>query len=228
MPGFDCFTDPVTPLEWSGVASQGMSSTADRLGRLATLTGAASDPEGGRGRVDTWLVTVHLVRGRRPRVASMTDLEGCGMPVVEESVLIAQRPDVVFDYLIRVENLPAWDASVLEAEQVGTEPVGVGSRFHGSAKILGRRFEWTTELIECDPPRRASFRSVEGKLKFTATNILDPVGEGTRFTYRVEAESGFGGIFGRLADPIVARAQARSVRADLETLADVLAEQPPA
>jgi uncharacterized membrane protein len=150
------------------------------------------------------------------------------MPVVEESVLIAQPPEVVFDFLIRVENLPVWDASVLEAEQVGPEPVAVGSRFHGSAKFLGRRFEWTTELVECDPPRRASFRSVEGKLKFTATNILDAVDEGTRLTCRFEAESGFGGIFGRLADPIVTRAQSRSVRADLETLAEVLAERPAA
>ena len=37
-----------------------------------------------------------------------------------------------------------------------------------------------------------------------------------------------GDIFGKLADPIVERAQGRTVRANLETLADLLAEHPAA
>jgi uncharacterized membrane protein len=150
------------------------------------------------------------------------------MPVVEESVIIAQRPDVVFDYLSKTENLSVWDSSLLQAEQIGTDPVGVGTRSRGTSKILGRRFEWTTEVTEFDPPRRLSFRSVEGKVNFSVTNVLEPVDGGTQYTYRVDAESGLGGVFGLLADPIVQRAQARTVRANLGTLADVLAEQPSA
>ena len=88
--------------------------------------------------------------------------------------------------------------------------------------ILGRRFEWTTELTEFDRPRRSSSRSVEGKLQFTVTILLEPADGGTRFTYRVDAASGLGGVFGRLADPFVERAQARTVRANLETLAELL------
>ncbi len=147
------------------------------------------------------------------------------MPVIEDSIFIAQPPDVVFEYVSKPENLPEWDSSIVQAEQVGTGPVEVGSRARGMSKILGRRFEWTTEVVELDPPRRASFRSVEGKLNFSVTNVLEPVDGGTRYTYRVEAESGLGGIFGRLAEPIVERAQGRTVRANLETLADVLGQQ---
>lgn len=148
------------------------------------------------------------------------------MPIVEESVFIPQPPDVVFDYLSKAENLPVWDSSIMQAEQIGTDPVDVGTRSRGTSKILGRQFTWTTEVTEFDPPRRASFRSVEGKLQFVVTNTLEPVEGGTQYTYRVDAESGLGGVFGRLADPIVQRAQARTVRASLETLADVLAEEP--
>ncbi|MEP6697745.1 MAG: SRPBCC family protein [Pseudonocardiales bacterium] len=147
------------------------------------------------------------------------------MAVVEESVTIAQPPDVVFDFCSKAENLPVWDSSVLEAEQVGTGPVGVGTRARGISKVLGHRFEWTTEVVEFDAPRRATFRAVEGKLHFTVTNVMEPVDGGTRYTYRVEADSGLGGIFGKLADPVVQRAQARTVRANLETLADMLQEQ---
>ena len=96
------------------------------------------------------------------------------MPVVEESVVIARPPEEVFDYLAQADNLPVWDSSIVQAEQVGTGPVGVGTRWRGASKILGRRFEWTTELTEFDRPRRSSSRSVEGKLQFTVNtaNLL--------------------------------------------------------
>lgn len=144
------------------------------------------------------------------------------MPVVEESVVIARSPEEVFDYLVQAANLPEWDSSIVEAEQVGAEPVGVRTRWRGTSKILGRRFRWVTEITEFDRPRRSSSRSVEGTLQFAVTVLVEPADGGARFTYRVDAESGLGGVFGRIADPIVERAQARTVRANLETLAELL------
>ena len=66
------------------------------------------------------------------------------MPVIEESVFIARPPQEVFDYITDPENIPVWDASVLKAEQVGTGPVGLGTRTRGTSKIMGRHFDWTT------------------------------------------------------------------------------------
>jgi hypothetical protein len=40
----------------------------------------------------------------------------------------------------------------------------------------------------------------------------------------VDADPGLGGVFGRLADPLVERAQGRTVRNNLETLAEILTE----
>jgi len=99
----------------------------------------------------------------------------------------------------------------------------VGTRWRGVSKILGRRSEWTTELTELQPPVRTVSRAVEGKLQFTVTNTLQPENAGTLYTYRVEADSGLGGVFGRLADPIVEKAQRRTARANLDTLAELLA-----
>lgn len=146
------------------------------------------------------------------------------MPIVEESVFIARSPEEVFDYVSTAQNVPVWDSSIMEAEQVDSGPLRVGSRWRGVSKILGRRFEWTTELVEFAPPDRTLSRAVEGKLRFTVTNTFQPEGGGTRFTYKVDAESGLGGIFGRVADPIVEKAQRRTVRANLDTLAELLAE----
>jgi carbon monoxide dehydrogenase subunit G len=150
------------------------------------------------------------------------------MPVVEESVVIARPPEEAFDFIIKPENIPVWDSSVLKAEQEGSGPYGMGTHTRGTSKIMGRHFDWTSEVVEFDPPRRCVNRSVGGSLEFTITEECEPVEGGTRFTYRIDAGAGLGGVFGRLADPFVERAQARTVRANLETLAELLAEHPDA
>jgi len=147
------------------------------------------------------------------------------MPVIEESVFIACPPEEVFDFVVKPENLPVWDSSIISAAQIGAEPIGVGTRANGTSKIMGRHFDWSITVAEFDPPLRYSSHSVGGTLEFTVTNVLEPTEGGTTLTYRIDAASGLGGVFGRLADPFVARAQARTVRANLETLAELLADQ---
>ncbi len=148
------------------------------------------------------------------------------MPVVEESVVIARPPQEVFDFLSKFENIAVYDSSVTASEQIGDGPLGVGTRGRGTSKIMGRQFDWTVEITEFDPPRRMVSRSVEGKLDFTVTLTLEPADGGTRLTQRINAESGLGGVFGKLADSLVERAQGRTVRANLETLAEWLVEHP--
>jgi len=148
------------------------------------------------------------------------------MPVVEENVVIARPPQEVFDFLSKFENIAVYDSSVMSSGQVGDGPLGVGSRGKGTSKVMGRQFDWVVEISEFDPPRRMVSRSVEGKLDFTITFTLEPSDGGTRVTQRIEAGSGLGGIFGKLADSMVERAQGRTVRANLETLAEWLTEHP--
>jgi carbon monoxide dehydrogenase subunit G len=148
------------------------------------------------------------------------------VPVVEESVVIARPPQEVFDFLSKFENIAVYDSSVTSSGQVGDGPVGLGSRGRGTSKIMGRQFDWTVEVTEFDPPRRMVSRSVEGKLDFTVTLMLEPAADGTRLTQRIDAASGLGGVFGKLADALVERAQGRTVRANLETLAEWMAEHP--
>ena len=148
------------------------------------------------------------------------------MPVVEESVFIARPPQEVFEFLVKSENVPIWDSSVIHAETVGNAPVGPGTRTKGTSKIVGRKFDWTTEVEEFQPPSRFVSKSVDGQLDFTITNTLEPEGDGTRLTFRIDAASGLGGVFGKVADRFVEKAQARTVRANLETLSELLEEHP--
>lgn len=148
------------------------------------------------------------------------------MAVIEESVYIARPQQEVFDFLAKSENIPIWDSSVIRAEQIGDGPVNVGTQPKGTSKIMGRHFDWVTETTLFEPPNRTAIESVGGDLKFKISNTLEPQGDGTRFIYRIDADSGLGGVFGKLADSLVEKAHARTVRANLETLADLLAENP--
>ena len=144
------------------------------------------------------------------------------MPVIDETVVIARPADEVFDFLMVAENLPRWDSSMLECVQVGGGPVTVGTRYRGASQIVGRRIEWTTEVVEFVPGVRAASRSVEGPLTFTVSYEVSASSAGTTLRYRLAAESGLGGAFGRAIEPIVQRAQTKVVRANLDTLASLL------
>ena len=129
------------------------------------------------------------------------------MPVIDETVVIARPAEEVFDFLALAEYLPRWDSSVLECVQVGSGPVTVGTRYRGASRIVGRRIEWTTEVTEFVPGMRMTSRSVEGPLTFTVSYEVSSCPAGTTLRYRLAAESGLGGAFGRALEPIVERAQ---------------------
>jgi uncharacterized membrane protein len=147
------------------------------------------------------------------------------MPVIDETVVIARPAGDVFDYLVLAENLPRWDSSMLECVQVGSGAVTVGTRYRGVSKILGRRIEWTTEVTQFVPGVRAASESVEGPLTFTVSYEVSASPAGTTLRYRLVAESGLGGAFGRAMEPIVQRAQAKVVRANLGKLASLLEQR---
>ncbi|WP_160096548.1 SRPBCC family protein [Rhodococcus sp. T7] len=144
------------------------------------------------------------------------------MPVVEQSVVIARPASEVWAFLTDAANWPSWEASIVECEQLSDGELGVGTRWRGVNRILGKKLDWGTEFVEYQPEKVATSKSVEGKFGFTATTRLEEVDGGTLFTYRVDSESGLGGVFGKLADPIVAKAYSRTMRASLDNLADLL------
>jgi len=114
---------------------------------------------------------------------------------------------------------------MLECVQIGSEAVTVGTRYRGASKILGRRIDWTTEVVEFVPGVRAASRSVEGPLTFTVSYEVSAAPAGTTLRYRLAAESGLGGAFGHAMEPIIQRAQAKVVRANLDKLASLLEQR---
>lgn len=147
------------------------------------------------------------------------------MPVIDETVVVTRPAGEVFDFLLPAENLPRWDSSMLECAQVSSGAVTVGTRYRGASKVLGRRIEWTTEVTQFVPGVRMTSQSVAGPLNFTVSYEVSASPAGTTLRYRLAAESGLGGAFGRAMEPIIERAQTNLVRANLGKLASLLEQR---
>jgi uncharacterized protein YndB with AHSA1/START domain len=141
------------------------------------------------------------------------------MVTVEETVVVERPIEQVFAYVTDPARIPEWQSSALEAHLDGEGPMRAGSTVLEKRKFLGRRLESTMEVLEYEPPHRFRIKASSGPVPFDVTNTFSTAEGGTRISAVVEGEPG--GFF-RLAEPLVARAVARELRNNLETLKDVL------
>ena len=139
---------------------------------------------------------------------------------VEESVEINLPPQVVFDYMANPQNLPEWSGLAIYVKET-PDSLREGDTFTTVGKFLGRRFETPYERTAIEHNRRYTDRAVGGPVPnqdWIYTFVEMPAGT-TRLTRAVEGEPG--GFF-KLAEPLIERVLKRQVRADLETLKDLL------
>ena len=140
----------------------------------------------------------------------------------EDSVVIEQPAQKVFDYLSNPVNIPEWSGPPIEVRDLQQSVPGElreGDKFTVVAKFLGKRLETPSEVTSYEPNRRLSYRSTGGPVPQDYTFLLEEVPGGTRLTQSVEAEPG--GFFG-LIGPVFERVGKRQQTNDLETLKDLL------
>lgn len=137
---------------------------------------------------------------------------------MQESIVIDRPRRQVWDYATDPTSRTLWMTNVIEyvAERDGQpEP---GDRARVVTKLAGRRIESADRITEATPGESYAFESVEGPFDYAFTFRFEDADEGgTRLTIRGESP-GFGGVFGKLGDPLVVRLFSRDVRGNLENL----------
>jgi len=137
-----------------------------------------------------------------------------GMPVIEESIVIARPAMEVFEFLTEPEKIPLYSSNMVEYEQVSGGPRDVGGVARGTVRVAGRRLTFTTEVVEVEPGRLAKSRSADASIPFRLELRFDEVAEGTRVTWHQETDE-LGGFFGKLGDAVVVKLYARDVKSNL-------------
>jgi uncharacterized membrane protein len=140
------------------------------------------------------------------------------MPTIEESIEIARPCDEVFAYATDVEHITLYQSNLVDYEQETPEPRDKGARDRGTAKVAGKKLEFTQEVAEWDPPRRVLMRSLEAPMSWELEMRFEELGPSrTRMTLHQEVGE-MGGFFGRLGDALVTKMYTRDVRSNLENL----------
>ncbi|MCF3940838.1 SRPBCC family protein [Gordonia tangerina] len=118
---------------------------------------------------------------------------------VSRTFTVPRPRDEVVAYLRDFANAVEWDPGTQTCEQIGTDPVNEGTRWHNESKLFGMSTTLTYELTADAPDhlvftgRNKTATSVDD-LSFRAENATSTV-----ITYRAHVE--FNGL-ARLADPI--------------------------
>ncbi len=144
------------------------------------------------------------------------------MPKMEVSEIIERPIAEVWAYIEDPRNELEWQSAARERAPLDDSPTGKGTRFRGVDGFLGRKLTFVWEVTEHEPEDCLVIRAAEGPMEAEIGFELTPVDGGTKVTYRGEAENGFGGLFGRLLDPVVERIFQRESQTDLAKLKAIL------
>ncbi len=137
----------------------------------------------------------------------------------ELSIVINRSVEEVFAVLANLENDVKWRREWVDARKTSEGPIGLGSTFRLVGQFLCWRSETVYEVIEYEPNRIVSWKTVSGPLPLTFRRIFERVGGGTRVTIRYEAEPHG---FLKLAMPLLVRMGKRQLGGDFPKLKELM------
>ncbi|HET8961035.1 SRPBCC family protein [Nocardioides sp.] len=112
-------------------------------------------------------------------------------------------------------NAPDWYVNIRSVQWRVPPPVQVGSRMDFVATFLGRRIEYTYEVVDLVPGERLVMRTAQGPFPMQTTYTWEPAEGGTRMTLR---NNGSPTGFARIAAPAMELAMRRAMTKDLAAL----------
>ena len=143
------------------------------------------------------------------------------MTVDIETAITIDRPVAeVYDFAADPTNAPSWYVNIERATWETDVGLGVGAKATFAARFLGRRLEYTYEIIELEPGRRLVMRTTQGPFPMATSYGWTAEGAGrTRMTLRNHGDPAG---FSVLVAPLMAPAMRRANRKDLAKLKALL------
>lgn len=141
---------------------------------------------------------------------------------VKQHVFISLPVEEVFTYVSDFENMADWSSSVIAVRKISPGANHVGMTGRCTIRFLGRWLDSTFEVIEYEPGRYLTFKSISGITPFLFCYQFDPVQEGgTSVTVDASFQFTQGGVT-EVTEQVVSNAIRRQLECDLHTLKDLL------
>lgn len=106
-------------------------------------------------------------------------------PTAQSSIDIAAPPELVYEIVSDVENLPEWAAETYRCKWLaGATGPAVGAKFRGLNENQGRRWPTTCIVTDVDPGKRFAFKvhGVPGVTTAQWSYEIEPTADGCRVT----------------------------------------------
>ena len=142
-----------------------------------------------------------------------------GIDIRTEIVILRPR-EAVASYAMDYANDPVWIDGILEANLVTDPPFGKGSQVQRVATFMGRRMEYTPEVVEHVPGKLLVMRT-DSPFDMTISYEFEDVDGGTLASVRIQGE---GTGFYKLAGPLLSKTVQGRVAKDLSRLKELLEE----
>jgi uncharacterized membrane protein len=141
--------------------------------------------------------------------------------MITSSIEINRKPEDVFAYIDQFERHGEWQNAIISARREPAGPTRVGTRTIEKRRVPGGPREFTSEIVEHDPPRRVVFQGLNGPIRPRGIVTVVPLGDGSRSRVTLELDLVGHGIGKLLA--ILARRDARkSIPRDQSRLKQIL------
>ena len=144
------------------------------------------------------------------------------MARIEESVEIKRPADKVFAFTTDAKTWTKWQSTFPDAEQTSQGPVGVGTTFKGTIRMMGLTMKWTAKATEYEPNRKFGKNIACGSITNEQHNTYVPIEGGTKFTivYNMKV----GGLM-KLFSPMIVSSTRKALKKALSNLKSVLEAQ---
>ncbi len=117
------------------------------------------------------------------------------MPSASRTITVRRSPEDVFAFVADGTTATQWRPGVTDIKLASGS--GLGARYAQGVKGPGgRRVAADYEITAWDPPRSLAFAATAGPVRPTGSYTLEPIPEGTRLTFALDAQ--VGGIKGLL------------------------------
>ncbi len=143
---------------------------------------------------------------------------------VKQSIFINLPSEVIFAYLSDFENHVHWSGITTAVKIISQGAIQVGSRMNSTVHFLGRSFDITFEIIECEPCRYLTIKSTSGISPCLFSYQLEPLADGRT---NLSCEGHISLIEGVLehSEPVLVSVARRQLGFDLQTLKDILEDR---